>query len=445
MENKMTKRLDYVASGTAYMRLHRQGNIDTPEIFEYICSAFTRLQDRSSHHKFGLLFNAFMESSFGEKFEHYKPHLGDIHADSGGLQIVTQGKVITSDMKDQIYRVQAKWADLGMSFDEIPIGTMGSSSSRNDVSNRWFKPDEMEHYARESGRNIKRQIEVFHEEGSACKPILIAQGNCYDTYMKWVDYLMQEIPASEHKYIGGVAMGAAALGTGTLEDIERAFIFSQLPVERSHLHVLGVGAAKRLLPYIVFLQNGMYDGVTMSYDSTTHTGGSELGLFYQNTRETLSFNRQFGKDYETIYNDMAELGLPEGVDLRGFHEIMNTGFTKYVEDLGKSDVKYMQTRTAFTIKSILNFVQHVDDLYDSKKEVLKLATDAKIQNPIKHLYDVKTKSDWDSWLRHFKKAVKSNRVQVGQPAALEEYSETKKIVKPPKSQSDPHPLDDFFG
>jgi hypothetical protein len=426
------------------MRLNRQGNIDNRDIFEYICSAFTNLQDRSRHHQFGLLFNAFMESSFGEKFEYYKPYLGNIHADSGGLQIISQGKTITPDMKDQVYRVQAKWANLGMSFDEIPIGTRGATSSRNDVTNRWFKPDEMEHYARESGRNIKRQIEVFHEEGSACKPILIAQGNDYDTYMKWVDYLMQEIPAADHKYISGVAMGAAALGTGTLEDIERAFIFSQLPVERSHLHVLGVGASKRLLPYMVFLQNGMYEGVTMSYDSTTHTGGSELGLFYKNTRVALSFNRQFGNDYETIFNDISELNMPAGVDVRGFHEIMNTGFTKYVEG-GGDETKYMQTRTAFTIKSILNFVQHVDDLYDSKKEVLKLANSAKMYSPIKHLYEVKTKGDWDSWLRHFKKAVKSNRVQSGQPTALEEWTTPKKIVKPPKSQSDPHPLDDFFG
>ena len=44
--------------------------------------------------------------------------------------------------------------------------------------------------------------------------------------LKWVEYVLDEIPKSNHQFIGGVAMGAAALGTGTLEDIERAFIFT---------------------------------------------------------------------------------------------------------------------------------------------------------------------------------------------------------------------------
>jgi hypothetical protein len=415
------RRLEYIASGTSYLRFHSNRNTtENPANAAFISMMLSKVKENSKHHKFGMLFNAFTESSFGDKFTYLKGY-DSIHSDSGGLQIITQGKTITPALKDQVYRTQAKWSNLGMSFDEIPIGMVGTTSGRNDVTNRWYKPDEMEQYARETGRNIRRQIEVFHEEKSDCKPILIAQGNCYDTYMKWVEYVLDEIPQDEQKYIGGVAMGAAALGTGSLEDIERAFIFSQLPIEKTHLHVLGVGSAKRMLPYMVFLQNGLYDGCTVSYDSTTHTGGVELGLYYSKDFETVSFTRQYSKHYENIYAEICELGQMEGIDCRAFHEIMNTGYTKYIESLGKADFDYLRARTSFTMKSIINFVQHIDQLYENKEQILKTAIEAKMYSPIKHLYNVKTKSDWDSWLVHFKKAVKSKRVQIGQPVSLDDF------------------------
>ena len=57
----------------------------------------------------------------------------------------------------------------------------------------------LEHYSRETGKNIKRQIEIFLEEKSSSKPMIIAQGNCYETYMYWVEYVLKEIPSSYYK------------------------------------------------------------------------------------------------------------------------------------------------------------------------------------------------------------------------------------------------------
>lgn len=441
-----SKRLHYIASGTSYMRLHSKRNTsEGPENASYISNLLARVKSSSRNHEFGLLYNAFTEPSFGEKFTYLKGY-DHVHADSGGLQIITQGKTITDDLKDQVYKNQAKYSQLGMCFDEIPIGTLNATSGRNDVNNRWFKPEEMEHYARATGKNIKRQIEIFHEQDSSCKPILIAQGNCYDTYLKWVDYVLDEIPTSDHKYIGGVAMGAAALGTGPLEDIERAFIFSQLPMDKSHLHILGVGASRRMLPYMVFMQNGSYDGVTVSYDSTTHTSGVELGLFYLSSRETLSFTRKFDRDYETLYNEVSTLGTLDGIDVKAFHEIMNYGYTRYVEELGKKDFDYMRVRTSFTVKSIMNFVAYMDDLYESKQAVLNAAIESKMHGPIKHLYDVKTKQDWDYWLSHFSRAVKSNRVKSGELSALDANVSVASVPvkKVNKRPTKPQSLDELF-
>ena len=72
-------------------------------------------------HKFSMLYNGHTESSFGDRFTAYKDHVHEIHADSGGLQIVTQGMTITDELKDKVYENQAEWADVGMCFDEIPV------------------------------------------------------------------------------------------------------------------------------------------------------------------------------------------------------------------------------------------------------------------------------------------------------------------------------------
>jgi len=55
--------------------------------------------------------------------KYYKDSLYNIHADSGGLQAITLGKKIDSNLKTQVYNIQSQYADIGMSFDEIPITT----------------------------------------------------------------------------------------------------------------------------------------------------------------------------------------------------------------------------------------------------------------------------------------------------------------------------------
>ncbi|UTS52034.1 hypothetical protein [Synechococcus phage BUCT-ZZ01] len=414
----MTRRIEYIASGTSYLRLNAVRNTEG-ENREFLEGCFAKIKDQTNH-KFGVLFNAFTESLFGERIALYK-NLDSVHADSGGLQVITQGKIITPELKENIYRTQARWSDMAMSFDEIPIGMFDGKSGRNDVNNRWFAVDEFEHYARETGRNVRRQIEVFIEEKSKGKPIFITQGNCYDTYMQWTEFALQEIPKDMHQYIGGVAMGAAALGTGTLEDIERAFFYKQLPIEASHLHVLGIGSSKRILPYIAMLQSGYYGTDTVSYDSTTHTSGGELGTFFNNKASAYKISRVLTKEYQKIYDDISESFDLTRFDLKQFHKIMNTGYTKYVEDQGGDSFDHLTVRTAYIIKSIINFCRHVDQMYDSKKYILEMANKYDMFMPIKHLQEVKDKVDFDKWRKTFSPHLKTARVSTGKPASLDSF------------------------
>jgi hypothetical protein len=418
----MTKTIQYIASGTAYLKLNSSNNYDNERNSKYISKLFEKIATESKYHDFGLLFNAFTESKFGANFPKYSG-IHSVHSDSGGLQIVTQGKTVDLEIKDKIYKTQANYSDFAMCFDEIPIGKLGNTSGRNDVDNRWFDSEKLEYYARLTGKNIKRQIEIFKEEKTNAKPILIAQGNCYDSYMRWVEYILDELSEEDIECIGAVAMGAAALGTGTLEDIERAFYFKQLPLKSNHLHVLGVGSAKRMLPYINFIQNGLYDGVSVSYDSTTHTSGSELGLFYSKDGTQISFNRSMSKLYENMLEDISEFAEMKDIDVKLYHQIMNTGYTKYTETVNSDDFDFLRVRMGHVTKSISNFTKHIDRLIDSTDEILKVAQIAKVYNPIKHLYNVRTKDDFDYWYTHLGRRVKSTRVAANQPTNLNGFFE----------------------
>lgn len=409
----MTKRLEYILSGTSYTRVHAA--MDQPEMVSMFNDIFS-VVGKQSNHKFGLLYNAFTEPGFGKNLKQFDC-LDSIHADSGGLQIITQGLSATPEVKDKIYRNQATYADLGMCFDEIPIKTTGATSGRNDTSNRFFDMDGLEDAARETGRNIARQIEVFLEEKSSCKPILIAQGNCYDTYMQWVDFILKEIPQDMQKYIGGVAMGGAALGTGSLEDIERAFIYTQLPLEKTHLHVLGVGSIKRLLPYLVFMKNGLYEGASVSYDSTTHSSGVELGNYFANG-SMQSFTRTYSPVYETMFNE-SNIIREHGVDPKEFFRCLNTGKTAYVDTGGNVETFY-SIRLSVIIGSVLNFCKTVDKLLDSEKAFARVVSTDKSLLPLNALFDVRNVNDYNRWKAVVGRYVKSNRISSAQPATLED-------------------------
>ena len=64
---------------------------------------------------------------------------------------------ITDELKKEVYRNQAKWGDVGMCFDEIPVVLTGDRSDRNDVKGRFFDKENYEEKARQTGQNIKQQ------------------------------------------------------------------------------------------------------------------------------------------------------------------------------------------------------------------------------------------------------------------------------------------------
>jgi hypothetical protein len=403
------------------MRIIFEEAYSDPQTREWIRNAFLKMQTNKSHN-FGLLYNAWTESNFGAIFkDHFTDCLETVQADSGGLQVITQGKVITEELKNGVYQNQSKYSKMAMSFDEIPLSFSGEKSSRLDLSNRWFDTNKFEDCAKLTGRNIFKQIKTFIKNESISKPIFIIQGNCYDTYMKWTELALKEIPKEFHSHIGGVAMGAAALGHGTLEDIQRAFIYTQLPIDitHKHMHLLAVGSVSRMLPNLIFMQTGLYNNMHLTYDSTTHTSGMHMCRYYHNNK-TFEFGRHFShRHYNLMYEDVKSM-FDINMSLEEFHEALNSPSIPYKEKYG-TRCPVIIAFVGATLKSIDNFKTHVDLCLSSKEELLKFAGKKKDVNLFNTLYQIKDKSDFDSWMQHVGKHVKSLAVASSAPATLEGF------------------------
>jgi hypothetical protein len=426
--------LEYVASGTAHTRILAVAALDSPEIKKLINGYFAGLNGLNNH-KFSLLFNAFTERDFGEKIcKAYRESLYTIHSDSGGLQIITQGKTITPELKDDVYRTQASFSDIAMCFDEIPIGIAGARSGRNDTHGRFFDGENLERFARQTGKNIKRQIELFIDTKTTAKPMLISQGNGYETYMRWVEYVLKEIPSHYYKYIGGVAMGAAALGTGFLEDIERAAYAPHLPfqMDTPYFHILGVGSVRRLLPYLALIKSGYYPKNThLSYDSTTHTSGISIGLYYLNggypiDRTLNNPNGFINQTYVHLYNDInAHYKFADkGIDLTLFHKMVNTD-SNFYHDRKRDYIdkelmaKYYHAQTGFYCAAIANFTADINNCLKSSKHLLEIAQKNKAIKEISILLQHKTLEDFLTWKNNHGNLSKSKRVSDSKPASLD--------------------------
>lgn len=102
---------------------------------------FNILDNKFKNQNFGGLFNAYTEKSYAYGIKTNPSPINWI-SDSGGLQVITQGKRITPTFKDSIYKIQTECSNIAMCFDEMPIKLIGDSVGRFDLSNRFFMDED---------------------------------------------------------------------------------------------------------------------------------------------------------------------------------------------------------------------------------------------------------------------------------------------------------------
>ncbi|NBP02521.1 MAG: hypothetical protein EBU90_20860 [Proteobacteria bacterium] len=425
----MSKIFEYVISGPAYLRLGAEQCNDS-ETLDMIKNLILKTCHNQNNHTFSLLYNGFTEKNFGLKLQKYRPAIKQIHADSGGLQIITRGLQNTPEVRDKVYTNQGTYADIGMAFDEIPVkATKDGKSSKIDTKRRFFDRENFDTYATQTGKNVRAQIEKFAELKSNCRPFVIMHGASHQTYQHWAESILREVSEPLHDRIGGVAMGSAALGMGQLEDVKRAFYVTLMPFTRPfHLHVLGVGALRRMLPYILFSQTGLYDGIDISYDSTTHSMSLDNGLFYFSHYKKSPGSAyggtsvKMGREYSNIYRTVTEeINSVCGTEYtpEEYHKLMNKQVTAYLEEGGKF-IDIMRARLSFILTNVHNFTKDVSELTQSKEQFLKFARDKDCENEYATLFDVKNLDDFLHWEKHVGCHMDSEPVADQPPSSLEE-------------------------
>lgn len=413
-------RYEYVLSGTGYMNLTLNEFANMPAIRDFYTTLITKYQGKYDH-IISLLYNAYTEKRIGEKLaEGWKGH-DAIYADSGGLQIITRGLEITDSLKNDVYQNQGKCAQYGLCFDEIPV-TVNGRSAKGDLNNRTFSVDLHEPSARATGQNLRKQIETYLEQGSSCRPLLIVQGNCYDTYMRWVEYIVDELPADYVQYIGGIAIGSAALGQGFLENVKKSFYYSQLPIDltHKHMHLLGVGSVPRIIPAMTFVSSGLYGDTKVSYDSTTHSMSIVNGFCAMNHKgqyRIIHLGRKMSDLYRVFYDDMVT-NFPEyEYSFEDFFVSFNSNMTKARE----MDAVEMRGKTilATVFNQILNLMKVLSDANDIKK-ITKLTSNHMEKIALRMLHEVKNLDDFEKWEKEVGKLVKSSPVKVKPKVDLSE-------------------------
>lgn len=414
----MTKpTLEYILSGSSYLGFGQEKvTKDLSPFFLEVMDSFKSQTD----HKFGILFNALTEEKNGENIHtHLKDSLDSIHADSGGLQMVTLGMEVDSSKKSEIYSIQSRYATVGMCFDEIPVRTTANVSVTNYTSKK-FHIEDLRKCAEETGRNIVTQIEHFQNSGSECKPYLIAQGNCYDTYCQWVQYAMSVIPDDMKPYVGGISVASTSFGSGELEEVEKAFITPHLPYEFNNVHLLGVGSLSRMMPILMLIKSGLYDGKHISYDSTTHSSSVEKGKHYTLNNGVLTpitYEKHLSPKHFSMSSDVSRC-FGELVDEALIRKVFTNG-AGHFRDRGEIN-DFFKGKILSCMASILNFCKTVDEVVSINTPASKFVGNKLY---LESLTQVKTLDDYRSWQHNFGRHLKSNRVSRVEPSNLDSFFE----------------------
>lgn len=409
----MTGTLEYVSSGNNALKLVGPFILSRPENIEIVKQYFSRLQTSHEGHRFGMLYNALIEPDLGKRMrETYGDVLHSIHADSGGLQEVTQGIKI-ADKRD-IYKMQHLYADVAMSFDEIPVELPDGKSTVQGGGRRFFVKAMVADCAKKSGENLRDQLRYFAENNSRAKAYLIVQGNDLASYQQWLDGVWDVIRNEDLTYLAGIAAAGAALGPGVMEDYERGFVAAHLhyPEELSNLpiHVLGVGSIMRMVPFLV--QEKIKDR-HISYDSTSFTKSMFNGNFYPGWR-TQNYTGNHREDAETLLpyvNGMMEkTGLPlTTVELLqkyqtepGADRIEHMTTDKAIED-------FCHTRSATFASMVMRFYEECTAVRDSGGDEFIFRFAPKILPAVRDFAVLRDQKDFSGWKGKYSSILRSNR------------------------------------
>lgn len=286
MNNKI--KLDYVFSGTSMMRLlHAKKYDDKPEYLEQRYNIMKRgvefitqhLNETSNMFSItnSVLYNAYVEPGHGKFYNERDIGFSNLYADSGGLQVITQGKSLTDQLKTEIYNNQ-DLSDVSFCFDEIPVErknestVSGGNGERSNVSAKQFNYSRFKDCAKKTAENVLNQLNSLQKSQVS----YIVQGNTINDMVEWFTIAADVLGPDNVKKLKGIALADTCMGNGMLESCDMMLaakiIFDNNPQLNKHIHLLGVGSVSRMLPAIMMVASGLIDSdTTISFDSSSNS------------------------------------------------------------------------------------------------------------------------------------------------------------------------------
>lgn len=404
-------------SGCSFARITYPSFVDATDLDfkERILNCF-RTTDNKFNHRFSLLYNAYAEKTYPKSLNMIRDAGGSYktHADSGGLQIITQGAQITDDLKKKIYENQALNSDIAMSFDEIPIVTVGQSSKRGDMSTRFFDHLGFEEKAKLSAKNIVEQLQYFADSKTTSKPLMIIHGNSFQSGTEWADIMLDNIPADLRPFLGGIAMGGGSFGGGEKEMIVRNAVAAGVLKEHNDLpqyvHFLGLGSIRMFFASFFLRENGWMDGINISYDSTTHSSKPHMGDYLNKDCESIAFGKEMNIHYEHMLADCKEKFPWLQYDVGQYYEAMRTSAGKYEEKHGNNHA-VVEVYVASVLSNIQNFMREVEKCDNDTGYYLNKWVDVKDWEKFKTFGEVKNGQDFKRWNGEFGNSFKSKKLE----------------------------------
>lgn len=403
---------EYVCSGVSFTRITYPSIRDFPDVAKKLHHYF-KAADHVDDHRFSLLYNAFCESGYPVAFSNFRECYYKTHADSGGLQLITQGATIDAKMKRKIYTNQAKYSDIAMSFDEIPLITVGGKSGRGSLSTRFWDEDGYREKARQSGLNLAEQITMFKELKTEAKPMLIIQGNTLDNAIEWTDIILEVVPADDHQFIGGIAMGGGTFGMGEKEMVLRTVVAAEVLRRNKHIkqyvHFLGIGSIRMFFAAIYLRRNGWLKDVEISYDSTSHSSAPHMGRHVLEGAKNMMFTRTLNQDYEVMLEDIKKRYPSYPYTLNEFHKNMTTAAGK-MRDADGSDFPVIETFTAIVMTSVRNFQAELYRCDQDPQKYLEAYVEPQNWGKYDMFKDVTDYNAYKKWDREFGNTIKSKKI-----------------------------------
>jgi hypothetical protein len=372
--------LDYILSGCSFARMMNK----RPTFKNIVASELKKFNaDNKGNYKLSLLFNALTESGHGDVFMDYRKE-ADIYIDSGGLQLGLYGEEKYGDIeqrKKEVYETQGTYGDYAFVFEDIPIeeGNKDGNSSKVNLSMRYFTPDRVKEAAENTAKNVKAQIETFKRLQSDTKIFLIAHGNCPSTYADYIERVVDNLTQDEIDYVFGVAPSGAANGAGAIERFDMIYGVKGYNIPdhiKKHVHLLGVGAPKALLPFAI-TKNYFSFIDRLSFDSTTHSRkyafSGEIRT-YDKEKFVLPKNRSIAEAvqwYQRIWDKYAHHF--QSVDIMTIEEMIegcthySTANVKNQWEFGKDEDKYKVGQSLLPALTSFDFIEQffedVEKLY----------------------------------------------------------------------------------